>query len=206
VCIVPWVSRLNQRFRSKGIHAGPYLPHSRGYPGRYQRYQPSGQPRTGWKALLYATARWPRRWVTGPRLLWLAGIVVSVGVLWLAGSHLGPGLRAADGQGTVGLWTAQQQDSGQWYGEFVSSNGAVTLPSVYYAGSLSAVQPGTTVPALDAGAGDEVYPLTGSAKWIHDLIGVVVAGLALIALLARGFVVTRRRRRAARSEWLRFDQ
>jgi hypothetical protein len=34
----------------------------------------------------------------------------------------------------------------------------------------------------------------------------VVAGLALIALLARGFVVTRRRRRAARSEWLSFDQ
>jgi hypothetical protein len=54
------------------------------------------------------------------------------------------------------------------------------------------VQPGTTVPALDAGASDEVYPLTGSAKWIHDLIGVVVGGLALIALLARGFVATRR--------------
>jgi hypothetical protein len=156
--------------------------------------------------VLYAAVQWPRRWFTGRRFLWLGGIVVSVGVIWLAGSHLGPGLRAADGQGTVGRWTAQQQDSGQWYGEFVSSNGAVTLPSVYYAGSLSAVQPGTTIPALDTGASDEVYPLTGSAKWIHDLIGVVVGGLALVALLARGFVVARRRRRAARSEWFSFDQ
>ena len=90
-----------------------------------------------------------------------------------AGSHLGPGLRAAHGQGIPGLWTAQQQNGGGWSGEFVSSFGAVTLPKVSYAGSLSAVQPGMVVPALDAGAGDEVYPLTGSGKWVRGLIGVV---------------------------------
>jgi hypothetical protein len=156
--------------------------------------------------VLYTPVRRLRRWFTGRRFLWLLGIAVCVSILWLAGSHLGPGLRAANGQGTVGLWTAQEQDSGQWYGEFVSSAGTVTLPHVYYAGSLPAVQAGTVVPALDGGAGDEVYPLAGSHKWIHDVIGVVVAGVALIALLARVFFAARRRRRAGRADWFNFEQ
>ena len=123
-------------------------------------------------------------------------------VIWGAGSHLGPGLRAAHGEGIPGLWTAQQQNSGNWSGEFVSSSGTVTLPNVSYAGSLSAVQPGMVVPALDAGAGNEVYPLTGSDKWVRDLIGVVGGTLALIGLLARGFYVARRRRRAPPADYL----
>ncbi len=118
------------------------------------------------------------------------------------GSHLGPGLRAAHGEGIPGLWTAQQQNSGSWSGEFVSSAGTVTLPNVSYAGSLSAVQAGMVVPALDAGAGNEVYPLTGSDKWVRDLIGVVGGTLALIGLLARGFYVARRRRRAPPADYL----
>ena len=80
--------------------------------------------------MLYAAAGWLRRWFTGRRFLWLLGVAVCVSILWLAGSHLGPGLRAANGQGTVGSWTAQEQDSGLWYGEFVSSAGTVTLPHV----------------------------------------------------------------------------
>ena len=123
-------------------------------------------------------------------------------VIWGAGTHLGPGLRAAHGQGIPGLWTAQEQNSGKWSGEFVSSSGTVTLPNVSYAGSLSAVQAGTVVPALDAGASNEVYPLTGSDKWVRDLIGVVGGTLALIALLARGFFVARRRRRAPPADYL----
>jgi hypothetical protein len=150
--------------------------------------------RTGWRAVAYAAALWPRRWLTGRRFAWLLCVLLSCSVIWLAASHLNAGLRAAHGQGVVGQWTAQDQDNGQWYGSFVSSAGTVTLPQVYYAGSLPAVQPGTTVPALDAGASDEVYPLTGSDKWIHDLIGVIVGALALIGLLARGFYVARRRR------------
>lgn len=150
--------------------------------------------------MLYAAVRWPGRWFTKRRFLWLLGIVISGSVIWLAGSHLGPGLRAAHSQGIHGLWTAQEQDSGQWYGEFVSSSGTVTLPHVYYAGSLSRVQAGTTIPALDTGASDEVYPLTGSGKWVHDVIGIVVGTLALIGLLARGLFVTRRRGRAMRAD------
>lgn len=78
----------------------------------------------------------------------------------------------------------------------------MTLPSVSYAGSLPAVADGTVVPALDAGAGDEVYPLTGSDKWVRDLIGVVAGTLGLIALFARGFYVARRRRRAPPADYL----
>jgi hypothetical protein len=132
------------------------------------------------------------------RQLWLLGIAFSGCVIWLAGSHLGPGLRAAHGQGIHGQWTAREQVGGQWYGEFVSSSGTLTLPHVSYAGSLSAVQDGTTIPALDTGAADEVYPLTGSGKWVHDVIGVVAGTLALIGLLARGLLFVAGRRGRAR--------
>jgi hypothetical protein len=152
--------------------------------------------------VLYAVVRWPRRWFTVRRLVWLVCIGICGFVIWGAGTHLGPGLRAAHGEGIPGLWTAQQRSSGSWSGKFVSSDGTVTLPDVSYAGNLSAVQAGMVVPALDAGAGNEVYPLTGSDKWIRDLIGVVGGAVALIALLARGFYVARRRRRAPPADYL----
>jgi hypothetical protein len=160
------------------------------------------RPATGWHAALQAAVRWPRRWFTVRRLVWLVCIGICGFIIWGAGSHLGPGLRAAHGQGITGVWTAQQQDSGKWSGEFVSSSGTVTLPNVSYTGSLSSVQAGTTVPALDTGATDEVYPLTGSDRWVRDLIGVVGGTLALIGLLARGFYVARRRRRAPPADYL----
>jgi hypothetical protein len=160
------------------------------------------RPRSGWRAAAYAAVRWPRRWFTLRRFVWLVAIGFCGFVIWGAGSHLGPGLRAAHGEGIPGLWTAQEQNSGSWSGEFVSSSGTVTLPNVSYAGSLSSVQAGMVVPALDAGASNEVYPLTGSDKWVRDLIGVVGGTLALIALLARGFYVARRRRRAPPADYL----
>jgi hypothetical protein len=165
-------------------------------PSRRQR------PRTGWSAVLYAAVRWPRRWFTLRRFGWLVAVAFCGLIIWAAGTHLGPGLRAAHGAGIPGLWTAQQDDSGTWNGEFVSSDGTVTLPNVTYTGSLSAVQPGTVVPALDAGAGNEVYPLTGSDRWIRDLIGVIGGTLGLIGLLVRGFYAARRRRRAPPADYL----
>ena len=196
---VPWILYQKLRIRWNAARAALHRTPTGRSPARYQ------QPKTGWRAVLYGAVRWSSGWFTGRRLLWLLGIVVSGSIIWLAGSHLGPGLRAAHGQGTDGLWTAQELDAGQWYGEFVSSSGTVTLPHVYYAGGLSAVQAGTTVPALDTGAVDEVYPLTGSAKWIHDVIGIAVGALALIALLARGLFVARRRRRATRADWFSYS-
>jgi hypothetical protein len=183
---------------------GPYLLGTHRYIVSAVSWTPSRRqrPRSGWAAAAYAAVRWPRRWFTVRRLVWLICIGICGFVIWGAGSHLGPGLRAAHGQGIPGLWTAQQQNSGSWSGEFVSSSGTVTLPNVSYAGSLSAVQPGMVVPALDAGAGDEVYPLSGSDKWVRDLIGVVGGTLALLALLARGLYVARRRRRAPPADYL----
>ena len=160
------------------------------------------RPGTGWSAALSAAVRWPRRWFTLRRFVWLLCIGFSVFVIWGAGTHLGPGLRAAHGQGITGRWIAQQQNGGAWSGEFISSSGTVTLPNVSYAGSLPAIRAGFSVPALDAGASNEVYPLTGSDKWVRDLIGVVGGTLALIALLARGFFVARRRRRAPPADYL----
>ena len=158
------------------------------------------QPKTGWSAVWSAPFDWGRDWFTGRRFLWLLGVVFSAVIVWEAGIHLGPGLQAAHGQGIRGSWIAQDQKGGRWYGEFVSSSGTVTLSHVYYASTLPAVEPGSSVPALDSGASDEVYPLTGSGKWIHDVIGVVAGGLALLAFLARGFFVARRRRRARRTD------
>ena len=112
----------------------------------------SCRARSGWRAAAYAAVRWPRRWFTLRRFVWLVAIGFCGFVIWGAGSHLGPGLRAAHGEGIPGLWTAQEQNSGSWSGEFVSSSGTVTLPNVSYAGSLSPVQAGMVVPALDAGA------------------------------------------------------
>jgi len=150
--------------------------------------------------MLHGAVRGPLRWFTVRRLVWLVCIGLCGFVIWGAGTHLGPGLRAAHGEGTPGLWTAQQQNGGTWTGVFVSSTGTETLPDVGYTGSLPGVQAGTVVPALDAGAGDEVYPMTGSDKWVRDLTGVVAGTLALLALLGRGFYVARRRRRAPRPD------
>jgi len=151
--------------------------------------------------VLYAAARWLGTWFTRWRFLWLLCVVLSGSIIWLAASHLGPGLRAAHGQGIHGQWTAQEQESGQWYGEFVSSSGTVMLPHVLYAGSLPTTAAGTTVQALDTGAGDEVYPLTGSGKWIIDVIGIVAGALALTGLLARGVLAVRRSGRATRADY-----
>jgi hypothetical protein len=197
---MPRILLQNLRIRWNAARTASYRPRIRRSAAGYQ------QPRTGWNGVLYGAARWLGGWFTPRRFLWLLGIVFSGSIIWLAGSHLGPGLRAAHGQGTDGLWTAQEQDAGQWYGAFVSSSGTVTLPHVYYAGGLSAVRAGTTIPALDTGASDEVYPLTGSGKWIHDAIGIGVGALALIALLARWLFVARRRRRATRADWFSYNQ
>ncbi len=71
-----------------------------------------------------------------------------------------------------------------------------------YAGAPSTVQAGTTLPALDTGAGDEVYPPTGSGEWIHVVLGLVVCTVVLSALLTKGLFVVRRRVRARRADYL----
>lgn len=137
--------------------------------------------------------------LTGRRLLWWCTFVFGVCVIFLAGTHLAPGLRAAGGQGIRGEWVATQcEGSGVscvWYGEFVGPGGKVLLPQVMYTGNLASVSPGWTTPALDTGASNEVYPVTGSDRWVHDVIGLAGGALLIAALLWRAVYVRRRRRR-----------
>ena len=70
-----------------------------------------------WSSATYAAVRWPRRWFTLRRFVWLVfigfcGFVIlgMLAAIWVRGC-------AADGEGIPGLWTAQQQNSGNWSGE-----------------------------------------------------------------------------------------
>jgi hypothetical protein len=135
------------------------------------------------------------------RFLWALGVALSVFVLFSAGSHLGPALRAAHGDGTRGTWIAEQCTGGKsgecaWYGEFVLPNGTVALPYVKYAGTVTPGYTGQTLPALDSGATDEVYPVGGTDRWILDVLGVVAGGLALPLLIGRWLFVLYRRVRS----------
>ncbi len=139
------------------------------------------------------------------QLLWAIFVVLSAAQIWISAGHLGPALHANHGQGTAGFWTASERGkNGAWYGEFVANSGTDTdtLPNVKYAGAPSTVQAGTTLPALDTGAGDEVYPPTGSGEWIHVVLGLVVCTVVLSALLTKGLFVVRRRVRARRADYL----
>ena len=137
------------------------------------------------------------------QLLWVIFVVASAAQIWISAGHLGPALRAYHGQGTAGFWTASgQEKNGAWYGEFVANSGteADTLPNVRYEGTPSTVQAGTTLPAIDTGASDEVYPPTGSGDLIHVVLGIVVCTVVLSALLTKGLFVVRRRVRARRAD------
>ena len=140
-----------------------------------------------------------RRWLKGRQLLWCLWLAAAVAILVVAASHLAPGLRAARGQGIRGEWIAGQcvsdKNSCTWYGEFVLPDGKVQLPRVIYTGALTSVHPGWTTPALNTGAGDEVYPLHGSERWVHDVIGVAGCLIVIGFLIWRSVLVRLRRRR-----------
>ena len=108
-----------------------------------------------------------------------------------------PGLRAARGEGVRGEWTAQQCMGSNanciWHGPFKLPDGRVLMASAMYTGNETAVHAGWTTPALDTGSADEVYPLHGSQRWVHDLLGFIGGALAIAALLWRAAVVRRRR-------------
>jgi hypothetical protein len=91
--------------------------------------------------------------------------------------------------------TAAAASSGcRWYGDFVRADGTVVLAHASYSGDPTGVHPGWRTPALASGASDEVYPVHGSTRWEHDVIGLAASFAAVVALLARTYVVRRRRR------------
>ncbi len=138
------------------------------------------------------------------RLIWACAFLFAIFIIYLAGSHLEPGLRAARGEGVRGEWVAQRctGSNGQgciWYGQFMLADGRVLMSHVMYTGNEAAAHAGWTTSALDAGSADEVYPLHGSARWVHDLLGLIAGALAIVALLWRAAAVRRRRRRRRRT-------
>jgi hypothetical protein len=142
---------------------------------------------------------WLTRYFTVRQIVWGASLIAAVGIGVLAASYLGPALRAANGHGIHGTWVAQRCVAGhgscRWYGEFIRSDGTVVLTHASYSGDLTGVHAGWRTPALDSGASDEVYPVHGSTRWEHDVIGLAASFAAVVALIVRAYVVRRRRRR-----------
>lgn len=122
----------------------------------------------------------------GLQRIWAAGLLGSVGLPLGCGLLLASDLKAAHGQATRGTWVAEQRVCGKggyfWRGDFFLPSGAETRQAVTYLGSLTSVHRGLRVPALDAGADGEVYPVSGSHRWIRDIIlmGTLAAGLVLL--------------------------
>jgi hypothetical protein len=116
------------------------------------------------------------------RRFWVAGLVVSLGFLAGGAAQLPDQLKAAHGQGTRGQWVAEYQVKGYWVGKFVLPNGTETGSAYRYDGSLGSVHPGTSVPALDTGDYQQVYPVGGSYRWIQAVIYMAAGAIGLIAL------------------------
>ncbi|MER6540693.1 hypothetical protein ABT215_44530 [Streptomyces sp900105755] len=136
----------------------------------------------GWRSFWW-------RYIAGP-----GAVVVFVALITL----MIPALSAHDGHGQRGGWTAtnipcSRSGCGE-VGTFLSADGSDRRTRISMFGSPD-LAIGQAVPAVDTG-GDEVYPPGGGDAWWHDLIGVIVAGLAGIAWLwAFPIRVLRQRRR-----------
>ncbi|MCW2935303.1 MAG: hypothetical protein JWM19_6265 [Actinomycetia bacterium] len=107
-------------------------------------------------------------------------IAIGAGLLYWGATGLGPGLRAARGQGTAGYFIPQRATGrgggALWYGEFRLPDGTVTLRNVYIADtSVTAVRAGVPVAARDAGAAGYVYPRDDPGAW-HGTTGVLADG------------------------------
>lgn len=130
----------------------------------------------------------------GLQRIWAAGLLLSLGLLLGCGVQLGSDLKAAHSQGTRGTWVAEQRVCGKggcfWRGDFFLPSGTETRQAVTYLGNLTSVHLGLRVPALDAGADGEVYPVSGSHRWIQDIIAMGAGAVGLV-LLGGGWFYTR---------------
>lgn len=116
------------------------------------------------------------------RSSWIIGLVASLGLLVGGAAQLPTALHASHGQGTHGTWVADHRFNGTWYGKFLLPNGSETHSDVKYDGSLSSVHAGTSVPALDSGDSNQVYPVSGSHHWIESVIYIVLGAIGLIVI------------------------
>jgi hypothetical protein len=120
-----------------------------------------------------------------------------------AGVQLGPGIRAARGEGVQGLWIAQvpRGSKDPWRGTLELPSGKVLRRDVSYDnGEVSSMHAGSIVPVLDTGGnGDSLYPRRGynwkSNLWI--LVGTTAGFLIVQAWVLRTFL----RRRSRNATW-----
>lgn len=130
----------------------------------------------------------------------LAGIafivLLAVGALplYFAVTGLGPAIRAARGEGTLGYFIPQRETTGggaAWYGEFRLPDGTATLRNATMEDlPVSAMQVGVPVAARDGGDSEgtflpgtqAVFPRTGPGAWHLPAIMAVMAVAGMIDL------------------------
>ncbi|MEO5874050.1 MAG: hypothetical protein ABIS86_07590 [Streptosporangiaceae bacterium] len=136
----------------------------------------------------------------GPVVLALTGVFL----IYLAAPNIGPSLRAARADGTVGVFTAQRLDclqhpgheSCSWTGEFRSADGARRPEVSLYGSGRDSLRVGESTTAVDVGRASRVYGPEGSHEWIATALLLLTGVLLLVFAIRR----PRRRVRPVRVE------
>jgi hypothetical protein len=129
-----------------------------------------------------------RRSVRLTVLLWV-GLPVMAYVGVLAAINLGPAVRAAQGQGTPGIFTGVREQCGRGsctlFGDWVASDGRRTRVNVRLHGGPDSLGVGDSAPAFDTGDSDGVFANERDRRYV-----VLIAGMTLLgAAAAVGWIV-----------------
>lgn len=113
----------------------------------------------------------------------------AVAVLAISALALGPAIRAAHGQGTPGVFTAENQQCSRrcfWIGTFTSEHGTVLHDADYADRAPAGAHAGSSFPALWPGGSNDVYAAHGSTGWMGLVVLDVFAVVALAAIVWHG--------------------
>ncbi len=141
-------------------------------------------------------------------LKWIVFPAAAVFMLVASAIQFGPALAAAEGRGTAGYFVAETENCSKdgcfWSGNFVASDGRVTLRNVGFMGPHGTFYQGARFAALDTGDTARVYARHGSRDWMADLAGIVVGviGFGLWAWRVPYRTARRRARRNGLGDWL----
>ena len=124
----------------------------------------------------------------------LMALALLVATPWL----IGPAIRATEGRGTVGVFTARDQQCSQecfWIGTFRSARGIVLHDAEFGDTAPSGTHSGSSFPALWPAGFNDVFAAHGSTGWITFVLADVLACAVLGALTWYGPVRYLRKRR-----------
>lgn len=131
--------------------------------------------------------------------LWVVIPAMAVVAVFTGVQDLGPSLRAKQGEGVVGTFTATHEKcrrrSCTVHGTFTATDGSSKRENLILRDSGDSLSIGDTAPALDSGDDDAVFPPGGGAGVPLSIGFLAVGSLILAGYL---FVLVRkiRRRRA----------